>query len=121
VKPPSRLVLLALPLAGVGLAPIAVRAAEPPAHAAKTTIAVTATEFKFKLSPSSASPGAVTFNIKNAGKVKHDLKIAGKKSSLIKPGKTGTLSVTLKRGSYPYLCTVKGHAKAGMKGTLQVR
>jgi uncharacterized cupredoxin-like copper-binding protein len=29
--------------------------------------------------------------------------------------------VTLKTGNYPYLCTVPGHAEAGMKGTFTVR
>ena len=37
------------------------------------------------------------------------------------PGKTGVLVVTLKKGRYPYLCTVPGHAAAGMKGVLTVR
>jgi uncharacterized cupredoxin-like copper-binding protein len=28
---------------------------------------------------------------------------------------------TKKKGKYPYLCTVPGHAQAGMKGTFTVR
>jgi uncharacterized cupredoxin-like copper-binding protein len=40
---------------------------------------------------------------------------------LIQPGQTTKLAVTLKKGSYPYLCTVPGHAEAGMKGTFTVR
>jgi uncharacterized cupredoxin-like copper-binding protein len=86
-----------------------------------STVKVTATEFKFKLSPATAKAGSVTFSIVNKGKLAHDFMIAGKKSRLVKPGKTGKLTVRLKAGKYPYKCTVPGHAAAGMKGTLSVR
>ena len=45
----------------------------------------------------------------------------GKKTPLIKPGKSAKLTVTLKAGKSAYLCTVAGHAAAGMKGTLTVK
>jgi uncharacterized cupredoxin-like copper-binding protein len=35
-------------------------------------------------------------------------------------GATKTLTVTLKPGTYTFLCTVPGHEAAGMKGTLKV-
>jgi plastocyanin len=86
-----------------------------------TTVAVTMREFKFTLSKKTVPHGIVIFKLINRGKLAHDFKIAGHKSALIKPGKTGTLKVTIsKKGKYAYLCTVRGHAKAGMKGTLRV-
>ena len=52
----------------------------------------------------------------------HDLKINGSKTPLIKPGNAAKLAVTFnKKGKYPYLCTVPGHAAAGMKGVFTVR
>jgi uncharacterized cupredoxin-like copper-binding protein len=91
-----------------------------PAH--KTaTVTVIATEFKFKLAPSTAKAGSVMFNILNKGKLSHDFTIGGKKSAMIAPGKSARLTVTLKAGKYPYSCTVPGHAAAGMKGTLTVK
>jgi uncharacterized cupredoxin-like copper-binding protein len=90
------------------------------AHSTATAVTVTATEFKFKLSKVTVPHGSVTFTVVNKGKVAHDFKIAGKKTALIKPGKSAKLTVTLKAGKYPYLCTVPGHAAAGMKGTLRV-
>ena len=82
---------------------------------------VTATEFKFKLSKTSVRHGSVTFTVVNKGKVAHDFKIGGKKTTLIKPGKSAKLSVTFKAGKFKYLCTVPGHASLGMKGTLTVK
>jgi uncharacterized cupredoxin-like copper-binding protein len=91
-------------------------------HAAAKAITVTATEFKFKLSATTLSaPGAVTFTVVNKGKLGHDFKIAGKKTPVIAPGKSAKLSVTLKKGKLSYLCTVPGHAAAGMKGTFTVK
>jgi len=84
------------------------------------TITVKMTEFHFAFSTTAAHPGAVTFRLVNKGKLAHDLKIAGKTSAKVQPGKTGVLVVTLKKGKYPYLCTVPGHAAAGMKGVLTV-
>jgi uncharacterized cupredoxin-like copper-binding protein len=116
----SRAVQLACVLA-VAAAALAIvgGAFAAPAHRT-ATITVTATEFKFKLSSSSAKAGNVTFTVVNKGKLGHDFKIGGKKTPLIAPGKSATLTVTLKAGSFPYLCTVPGHAAAGMKGTLKV-
>ena len=90
-------------------------------HSTGTAVTVTATEFKFKLSKASVPHGTVTFTVKNAGHVGHDFKIGGKKTPNIGPGKSAKLTVTLKAGKAPYLCTVPGHAAAGMKGTLTVK
>jgi plastocyanin len=103
---------------------VAVPALASPVHtgrATATSVKVTSTEFKFVLSPASAKAGSVTFTLVNKGKVPHDFSIAGKKTALISPGKSGKLTVTLKAGKYPYKCTVPGHAAAGMKGTFVVK
>jgi uncharacterized cupredoxin-like copper-binding protein len=91
------------------------------AHAATTAVTVTATEFKFKLSRLSVPHGTVVFTFVNKGKVPHDFKINGKKTSLMKPGKSTKLTVTFKAGKFAYLCTVPGHASLGMKGSLVVK
>ncbi len=100
----------------VAAAPVAAR----PSTATATTVKVTMKEFKFTLSKTSVKHGTVTFTLVNKGKLPHDFAIAGKKSKLIKPGKTGTLTATLKAGKIAYKCTVPGHAAAGMKGKLTV-
>jgi uncharacterized cupredoxin-like copper-binding protein len=85
----------------------------------KTTIKVGATEYKFTLSKKSAPHGVVVFKVTNKGVLKHDFKIAGKKTALLKHGQTATLRVKLTKGKHPYLCTVKNHAKYGMKGVFK--
>jgi uncharacterized cupredoxin-like copper-binding protein len=100
----------------VAAAPVAAR----PAATATTTITVTMKEFKFTLSKTRVKHGTVTFKLINKGHVEHDFAIAGKKSPKIKPGKTGKLTVTLKKGKIAYKCTLPGHAAAGMKGKLTV-
>jgi uncharacterized cupredoxin-like copper-binding protein len=92
------------------------------AVAAGTTDRVTMTEFHFALAPTSVHKGLVRFTLINKGGVGHDLKINGKKSAIIGPQKSGSFSVRfLKAGRYRYLCTVPGHANAGMKGVLVVK
>jgi iron uptake system component EfeO len=89
--------------------------------AKQATITVTATEFKFKLSKTSAPKGSVTFKVVNKGKTIHDFKINGKKTPPIAPGKSASLTVKFaKAGKFAYLCTVPGHAAAGMKGNFTV-
>ena len=107
---------------GVALAALVVTAsvAARPTAATATTVNVTLKDFKFVLSKTRVPHGKVTFKLTNKGKLPHDFKISGKKSKMLGPGKTGTLIVTLSAGKKPYICTVAGHTKLGMKGTLTV-
>jgi uncharacterized cupredoxin-like copper-binding protein len=89
-------------------------------RATATSVKVGAKEFKFTLSRKSAPHGKVTFKVTNKGHIKHDFKIAGKKTKMLSPGKSASLTVTLAKGKkYKYICTVPGHAAAGMKGTFK--
>jgi uncharacterized cupredoxin-like copper-binding protein len=87
---------------------------------ATSTIDVKAKDFAFVLSAKTVHHGSIAFAIKNVGKTAHDFAIAGHTSSVIAPGTSTRLVVTLERGSYPYKCTVDAHAKLGMKGVLVV-
>ena len=125
--------LLALVVAGVASA-----RTNHPAAAKATVITVTAgkpSEFAFTLSKSSKVPsGSVTFNVTNKGAVPHDFEICltaakaatansckGKVTPMLAKGKSASITVTLsKSGTYEFLCTVPGHAAAGMKGLLGI-
>jgi uncharacterized cupredoxin-like copper-binding protein len=115
--------LAAVAIASLAVVPLASARTDRHARAATTTIQVSGGEFFFKLSAKSiAKPGTVTFVFKNVGHVQHDFHISGKTTPLIQPGKTAKLAVTFKKaGKFSYLCTVPGHAAAGMKGVFTVR
>ena len=83
-------------------------------------------EFSFTPRTKTVTKGStaltVAFTVTNKGKLKHDFKIAGKKTLLIAPGATRTIVVGFARAArYTFICTVPGHALAGMRGTLIVR
>jgi uncharacterized cupredoxin-like copper-binding protein len=91
---------------------------------AATTVNVTLGkpgEFNITVSKKTVAKGATTFKVVNKGGSSHDFKIAGKKTPTLTPGKAATLKATLKKGKYPFLCTLPGHAAGGMKGTLTVK
>jgi uncharacterized cupredoxin-like copper-binding protein len=109
-------VALAVVAAVVGIGASSVLGAQGQTH--RTVIKVTASEFKFVLSTKVAKAGPVTFVVTNKGALSHDFKIGTKKTPLLAKGKSSTITVTLKKGKNAYLCTVSGHAAAGMKGSV---
>jgi len=116
--------LLAVAAAGLGLATGLAQAhpAAPQAANATTHITVAASEFKFVFSKRSIpAVGTVIFTVVNKGKISHNFKIGGKATPNLLPGKSAKLTVKFtKKGHYAYLCTLPGHAGAGMKGTFSV-
>ena len=76
----------------------------------------------FQFGKATASAGKVTVSMPNQAPIQHDISIQGVgKGPVVGTGGTSTFSATLKPGSYTFLCTVPGHAQAGMKGTLTVK
>jgi uncharacterized cupredoxin-like copper-binding protein len=93
-----------------------------PAEPAATKVPVSETEFKITLGSTDLKAGEITFEVKNDGKIPHDLAIkeTGDKTKLIPAGGTAELKVTLKAGKYELYCTVPGHDAAGMKLSVTV-
>jgi nitrite reductase (NO-forming) len=113
------MLLLALALVVAAVSGYATAFANTAAPVQRVT--VTMTDFKFKLSKTKVNAGTVIFTVVNRGKISHDFKINGKKTVRLVPGKKATLKVVFKKkGTYAYLCTIPGHAAAGMKGRLGV-
>jgi plastocyanin len=94
---------------------------------AATTLRLAAdpTQIAFDTTSLTAEAGEVTIDFDNPAALEHNVAIEqdGKQiatSPTITEGKT-SVSVDLEPGSYTFLCTVPGHAEAGMEGTLTVR
>jgi uncharacterized cupredoxin-like copper-binding protein len=93
---------------------------------AANTVPVSETEFKITLPAEKFAPGKLTFTVKNAGKIPHDLVVSGPgvsgaaKTPLLSSGQSATLTVTLAAGSYTLYCSVPGHRAAGMSAKLTV-
>jgi uncharacterized cupredoxin-like copper-binding protein len=102
---------------------------------------VTLKEFKVLPTPTSARPGPVAFSIRNTGKLDHELvvlktniapaklPVKGAKAVevgrvgkvVVKSGKAGGLTVSLKAGKYVLLCNFPGHYQAGQRIGFVVR
>ncbi|HSS80931.1 MAG TPA: plastocyanin/azurin family copper-binding protein [Gaiellaceae bacterium] len=91
---------------------------------APTSVPVSETEFKIALPKTTVAAGSYSFEVKNDGKIDHDLVIQGngvdEKTPTIAPGASATLNVDLKPGSYDVYCSVPGHKQAGMDVKLTV-
>jgi uncharacterized cupredoxin-like copper-binding protein len=90
-------------------------------------------EFTYLLSSQTVAEGVATFQISNAGVLPHDFEdcavpsdgtattCSGTDTSPLAPGSSATLTVTFTSpGTYEYLylCTLPGHAAAGMRGLI---
>lgn len=93
---------------------------------AAQTVTFTETEFKIDTASTNLKAGSYTFDVENKGQFTHDLHIAtpdGSEigaTSVIQPGGSATLQVTLKAGTYTIWCAVDSHRARGMQGTLTV-
>jgi plastocyanin len=72
-----------------------------------------------------SKPGKVTIDFNNPSALEHNVAIEqnGEQiavSETLAEGKT-SVSANLAPGTYTYLCTIPGHAEAGMEGVLTVR
>ena len=94
--------------------------------AAAQSIPVTLSEWKVKLGRDTVPAGKVTFQIKNEGQMTHGFFVRGNGVQQGAPdipvGQSGTLTLTLKPGSYTVYCPLAdlSHRKAGMLTTLVV-
>jgi uncharacterized cupredoxin-like copper-binding protein len=108
---------------------------------AAATVQVTEKEWSLKPVPVSVKPGQVTFVLKNAGKLAHELVVLktniapGKlptkgtkatepgrvgKIPSIKPGGTKRVTLNLKAGKYVLICNVPAHYKSGQRSAFRV-
>jgi uncharacterized cupredoxin-like copper-binding protein len=114
-------------------------AAQPLAPSGATTVELT--EWHVVVSGSALQAGSITFAVRNTGTVAHDLTIlktdlpadqipqeGGKASedgkvaatAMLNPGQSTQLMVTLRPGSYVFICNEVGHYALGMHTAVKV-
>ncbi|MGI8593457.1 MAG: hypothetical protein ACR2ML_03655 [Solirubrobacteraceae bacterium] len=111
----------------------------------QATVKVAEAEYSLKPTPATGKAGEVTFDVENAGSVKHEfvvIKTDKKANELLKgdeadeqgtvdeigdiePGKSAELAVKLEPGHYALICNLPGHympgGKPGMLADFTVR
>jgi plastocyanin len=97
----------------------------PKGPGGKLSIAADAAQLAFDKKTLSTKPGKVEVTFTNPAQIAHNFAIeeGGKllgQTPLI-TASTATQTFDLAPGSYTFLCTVPGHAQAGMQGTLTVK
>jgi plastocyanin len=101
----------------------------PPVRIARapTAVGIGEREYAIAVYRPRVAPGALKLAIRNLGEDVHDLVVrrAGRRvgglATVVKPGATATLRLTLRRtGRYQLVCTVADHEARGMRATLRV-
>jgi plastocyanin len=84
-----------------------------------------ASALAFNVKTLHATHGKVTLVMTNVSSTRHGIAVEGrgvdKDGKVVGKGKSSTVTVTLKKGTYTFYCPVPGHRAAGMKGKLIVR
>jgi plastocyanin len=91
----------------------------------KLAISADPTQLAFDKKTLTSKPGPVTVTFTNPAPIAHNFAVeqGGKllgQTPLI-TSSTASKTIDLAAGSYTFLCTVPGHAQAGMQGTLTVK
>ncbi|HVM44003.1 MAG TPA: cupredoxin domain-containing protein, partial [Gemmatimonadales bacterium] len=92
----------------------------PLAARAQTTVNVRLSEWKVEPERATLAAGPVTFAVTNGGTIPHGFEVEGRgverEIALIQPGRSASLTVTLRPGSYELYCPVGGdsHKNLGM-------
>ncbi len=117
VRNATALLLAAVALAG---APAHPAPGDPAAVRAKLS------EWKVELSQRTIAAGTVTFTVANVGSIPHAFEVEGQgieqETTVIQPGSSATLTLTLEPGTYEVYCPVgkDSHKKLGMNTRLTV-
>ncbi len=93
--------------------------AAPSSAGKKAAIAVDESEYMITMD-TTFTAGTYTFTVTNGGKFPHALQIDGpgiedEGTGNIEPGKDGSVTVTLQKGTYHFYCPVGDHESKGME------
>ena len=82
------------------------------------TVEFRALEFAYTAPEVVARPGTYTGLLVNDGNIEHDIAFDGAEPVVAAAGETVEFEFTVPEGGVSYLCTIAGHADAGMSGVV---
>ncbi len=94
-------------------------AGAPSAIAPGDTVRFVATEFAFAPSEIMASAGTYSGTLVNDGTIEHDIKFDNGEAVVAAAGETVDFDFDVPAEGVSYICTIPGHADAGMQGTIR--
>ncbi len=93
----------------------------PPVAGIAGELAVEAFDLGFKPSELEvAAPGRYVVNFSNTGALIHDITFPGGETAVADAGGSSSVEVDIPAGGLSFLCSIPGHADAGMKGEITV-
>jgi nitrite reductase (NO-forming) len=66
-------------------------------------------------------PGTYEVKLTNEGAIPHDITFPDGQSAIAQPGESASLTVEVPADGLQFICSIPGHADAGMKGTISVK
>ncbi len=78
-----------------------------------------ATEFAFDPSEITATAGTYSGTLVNDGTIEHNIKLGDGQAIVAKPGESVDFEFEVPPEGITYICSIPGHADAGMKGTIR--
>jgi uncharacterized cupredoxin-like copper-binding protein len=99
----------------------------PPAAAADVNVRIKAGELYFEPKAVTAPAGPLTFEVTNEGAIEHNFVLEQPAKGVIAqvpviaPGATERVTASVAPGTYRIVCSLPGHAEAGMVAELTVR
>ena len=91
---------------------------DPATYRPGDTVEFRASEFAYAAPEVVAHPGTYTGLLVNDGNIEHDIAFDGAEPVVAAAGETVEFDFTVPEGGVSYLCTIAGHADAGMSGVV---
>ncbi len=95
---------------------------QPPAAEALGTLEVTGVDIGFEPATFTVDkPGAYEVKLVNKGTIVHDITFPDGQTIVAQAGETASAVVEVPASGLAFICSIPGHAEAGMKGTISVK